>query len=41
VCQQTKDAVAEESKKVDEPNVQESTDIQVMVLSKVIFVQLY
>jgi hypothetical protein len=39
VCEQTKDVVAE-STKADDLSVQESCDIQVMVLGRVMFVQL-
>jgi len=40
VCQQAADVVTAEPTKADEPTVQESSDIQVMMLSKVMFVQL-
>jgi len=40
VCQQTADIRTAESTKVDEPTIQESSDIQVMVLSKMMFMQL-
>jgi len=37
VCQQTAEVVTAESTKADEPTVQESCDIQVIVLSKVMY----
>jgi len=40
VCQQAADVVTAEPTKANEPSVQESGDIQVMVLGKVVFVQL-
>jgi hypothetical protein len=40
VCEQAADVVTSEPTKPVEPSVQESSDIQVMVLSKVMFVQL-
>jgi hypothetical protein len=40
VYQQSADVVTAERTKADEPTVQESSDIKVMVLSKVMFVQL-
>jgi hypothetical protein len=36
VCHQAADAVTAEPTKSDEPTVEESSDIQVMVLSKVV-----
>ena len=40
MCQQAADIVTAERAKADEPTVQESNDVQVMVLSKVMFVRL-
>jgi len=40
VCQQAVDVVTAEPTKAVEPSVQESSDIQVMVLSKLMFIQL-
>jgi hypothetical protein len=39
-CQQAADIVTAEPTRAVEPSVQESSDIQVMVLSKVVFMQL-